>query len=152
MVVKVALSLGSNIGDRETYLNQSIDLFRSILRDIKVSSFLNNKALLKPGAPLSWDMDYLNCVVVGDTDYGPYSLWQELKNIEKQVSGLQKRSWAPREIDIDILIYGNISINDSELVIPHRELFNRKFLLELLFEIAPDIRTISAENILGALK
>jgi len=148
----VAISLGSNIGDRQGHLDKTITLLGQLLSDMRVSSFLNNKALLKPDSPLSWDMDYLNCVVVGHTDYGPHSLLQELRKIEKEVSGLQKRSWAPREIDIDILLYGDRSINSDDLIIPHQELCNRKFLLELLSEIVPDTADINSENILRLLK
>ena len=150
----VAISLGSNMGNREEYFNKSISLLKKLLVDVKVSSFLNNKALLRPGSPLSWDMDFLNCVVVGSSDYGPHSLMHELRKIEKQVSGLQKRSWAPREIDIDILLYGDISIHDHDLEIPHREFLNRKFLLELLNDIAPDIKYCgrAIKDIVGSKK
>jgi 2-amino-4-hydroxy-6-hydroxymethyldihydropteridine diphosphokinase len=151
-MTRVAISLGSNIGDRDGHLNKTKGLLERVLSDIKVSSFLNNKALLKPDAPLSWDMDYLNCVVVGHTDYGPNCLLQELKKIEKEVSGLQKRSWAPREIDIDVLLYGSVAISDNGLVIPHRELLNREFLLELLSEIVADAVDINSKNILILLK
>jgi 2-amino-4-hydroxy-6-hydroxymethyldihydropteridine diphosphokinase len=77
--------------------------------------------------------------MVGHTDYGLYSLLHLLQLIEKAVSGRYKKSWAPREIDIDVLLYGYVQISNKIISVPHHELMNRPFLVKLLAEIAPDL-------------
>ena len=137
----VALSFGSNLGKREKYISTALDYIRQryLLSDIKVSSIINNKALLKPGSPQSWDMDFLNCVAVGYTDFGVHSLLQLLQEVEMSVSGRCKKTWAPREIDIDILLYDRLCVSDIKVTVPHPEMLHRDFLVKLLAEIAPDL-------------
>lgn len=138
---RVCISFGSNIGNREDYIKEAISLINSsgLISEIKISRMLNTKALLKKGSPKSWDMDFLNCVLVGSTDFGAHALYNELYKIEYVVGG-HKMSWAPRKLDIDILLYGDLCVSTSKLTIPHSELLKREFLVELISEVDPEMR------------
>ncbi|MCH9754073.1 MAG: 2-amino-4-hydroxy-6-hydroxymethyldihydropteridine diphosphokinase [Alphaproteobacteria bacterium] len=133
----VALSFGSNLGDREQNITRALEEIRDcdLLRNIKVSSIINTTALLKPNSPKSWDLDFLNCVAVGETDYGVNSLLLELEKVERAVSKRIKITWTPREIDIDILLYGKQCIANEFLTVPHGDMLNRKFIIQLLSEL-----------------
>ena len=140
-MVLVALSFGSNLGKREKYIKDAISEINKegVIYNSKISSILNTKALLKSGSPQSWDQDFLNCVMVGHTNYGLHSLLHFLQSVERIVSGRCKHSWAPREIDIDILLYGDMNISNKIITVPHKEFMNRPFLIQLLAEIAPNM-------------
>lgn len=138
---QVCIAFGSNVGDRESYIRSAIELIKqsSIISDIKISKMLNTKALLKKGSPKSWDMDFINCVLIGETEFGPHALLQELFKVERFIGGA-KMSWAPRKLDIDMLLYGNLSVATPTLILPHQELLNRKFLIDLIVDIDPSIK------------
>lgn len=142
MVELVALGLGSNLVDKSKYLTEAVKIITKsgLLIDIRQSRFLTNSALLPEGAPQDWDSDFLNVVIVGKSSLSPVELLLLLKNIEKDLGRVDRGRWAPREIDIDILLYGNKSICIKDLTIPHKELLNRKFAVCLLAEIEPGWR------------
>ena len=139
-MTKVALGLGSNIEDRSNYIVTAIRniVERKLLTNIVESEFLNNKALLTKDAPTEWDKDFLNCVIVGNTTLQPIELLQEVKAIERDLGRKYTRIWAPREIDIDILLYGDTCIETEDLTIPHPRLLHRKFALCLLAKLEPN--------------
>jgi len=136
----VALAFGSNLDDREFNIKQAIDYIvdRGLLTDIKKSSLLNTKALLKPHSPESWNIDFLNCVIIGEATLGVHSLLKELQDIENIISTKPKERWAPRIIDIDILLYGDMCMSDQIITVPHIEILNRDFIVQLLAEVSPD--------------
>lgn len=84
--------------------------------------------------------NFINAVVKIKTDLSPAPLLRALKDIEKRM-GRKKtgKRWGPRVIDIDILLYEKRIINLKKLNIPHREMLNRRFVLEPLLEIAPGL-------------
>lgn len=141
--MKIALGLGSNLGDRKSYILSAIDeMVRvKLISDVNVSSFYDNKALLIPHSPKEWDMNYLNCVISGYTNISPRDMLLRIKEIEKKLGRKPSTKWAPRPIDIDILMYDNICIDDGEnedsIVIPHAHLIERDFAICLLAEIEP---------------
>jgi 2-amino-4-hydroxy-6-hydroxymethyldihydropteridine diphosphokinase len=130
----VALSFGSNLGDKKNNITKALDEIRKrkLLRNIKVSPIINTRALLKPNSPRAWDLDFLNCIAVGESDYGANSLLLELQKVERIVSKRIKVTWTPREIDVDILLYGKQCISNKLLTIPHEDMLNKKFILQLL--------------------
>jgi 2-amino-4-hydroxy-6-hydroxymethyldihydropteridine diphosphokinase len=140
-MTRICLSFGSNIGNRELYIRDALKLIENegIVKNAVASRILNTKALLKKGSPKSWDMDFLNCVLIGDTDFGAHALYDELFKIERRIGGA-KTSWEPRKLDIDILLYGDLCFSTDKLTIPHSELLRREFLVELVSEIGPEIR------------
>jgi 2-amino-4-hydroxy-6-hydroxymethyldihydropteridine diphosphokinase len=85
--------------------------------------------------------DYLNSVVVGSTDLDPFELLERLHSIEAAEGRDRSHSvpMGPRPLDIDILLYGDLVIDSNDLVVPHRRMIERKFVLLPLLELAPDI-------------
>jgi 2-amino-4-hydroxy-6-hydroxymethyldihydropteridine diphosphokinase len=149
-MAKIALGLGSNLGNREKNLLDAITLLlqRKALNNLfNISSIINNKAMLLPGSPPEWNIDFLNCVIVGETKLLPHELVNAIKQIEKDIGRTNKEKWAPREIDIDILVYGNLNIAEANLNIPHAALLKRHFAIGLLAEIWPDWQyPVAGEN------
>ena len=83
--------------------------------------------------------DFANACALGATTLSPYELLAAVKKIEADMGRAPTRRWGPRLIDVDILFLGDSSLDDPELTIPHKELFQRGFVLVPLAEIAPDL-------------
>ena len=131
----VYLGLGSNIGDRESYLNRAIDALdaHEQIEVMQVSSFIETQAIGKMPQPL-----FLNGVVSVSTFLAPIELLDVTESIEKQLGRESKGTYDPRTIDIDLLFYGQQLICEERLIIPHPMLHEREFVLIPLNEIAPD--------------
>lgn len=131
---KIYLSLGSNIGNRQEYLQNAINLlFERIGAVLKISPVYETPALGFEGEA------FLNLVVIMTTELAPAELMTELLSIEKQL-GRERNSgvgYQSRTVDIDILFYGDEIIKSEDLMIPHREIQNRKFVLQPLNDIEP---------------
>ena len=140
--MKIALSLGSNKGDRSKNLFLAIRelLNRKLMSNILCSTLFENKALLLPDAPTDWDKDYINCVVVGETNLNPEELLKSIKDIEFFLGRKSLAKWSPREIDIDILCYDVMQVQSPELIIPHVEMLERNFVMLPLKEVMPQWR------------
>ena len=132
----IILGLGSNKGDRLAYLQKAVDALREWISDLKCSSVYTSKALLTPDAPPEWNKDYFNMAVCGETQLAPHALLAKLKEIEQYTGRMHTGYWGPREIDIDILAYHDVIMNETDLIIPHRFLLERDFALIPLTEIA----------------
>ena len=133
----VYLGLGSNLGDKEMNLSTAISrLSATVGRVLCQSSFYVSKA---------WgymsENDFLNAVVLIETDLSPFDLLRETQNIEKHIGRKEKTAgndYSDRIIDIDILFYNDEIINHRNLKIPHPLIIERDFVLTPLTEIAPD--------------
>lgn len=133
----VYLLLGSNLGDRERYLELAREMIESLpeCRALGASSVLESEAEgLPPGAG-----PFLNQVVSYEADARPLDLLENLEEIERQLGRKDKGQALARTIDIDILLYGNFVIDSERLTVPHRELPHRIFALEPLLELQPDL-------------
>jgi len=132
----VYLSLGSNLGDRESNLRLAIAALRSAsFQATKVSSFYETEPVDYLDQP--W---FLNCVAEGQTDSRPCDLLGALHAIEAQLGSTKAFAKGPRIVDIDILLFGDETINTPDLQIPHPRMLDRKFVLVPLAEIAPGLR------------
>lgn len=133
---KVYLSLGTNIGNKKENLDNAIKNIEKIEDSevIKISSYLETK----PFGYLEQD-DFLNCCVEIKTLLSPKELLREIQKIELDMGRVREIKWGPRIIDIDILLFDKIVIEDEELAIPHLWLTKRDFVLQPLSEIAPYI-------------
>ncbi len=142
MTTEVVLGLGSNLGDRLSYLQKAINKLKelNILYNVTLSSIEETKAFLKPGSPSEWNLSFLNMAIKGYTTLSPLDLIKALKDIEYSLGRTKTELWAPREIDIDILAYGNFIIEQDDLIIPHPELCNRPWALKPFVEIYPEWR------------
>lgn len=137
---RVILGLGSNKGDRQAYLQVAVDKLAAVMRDIRVSRVLESPALLLPDAPKEWDKPFLNMAVSGVTDLAPQPLLAHIKALEPALGRVTRGVWGPREIDIDILAYGDEVMESAELTLPHSGLLKRDFALLPLIDVAPDWR------------
>jgi 2-amino-4-hydroxy-6-hydroxymethyldihydropteridine diphosphokinase len=132
----VYLSLGSNLGDRERNLEQAVDLLAAAgLRVLRRSEIYETEPQDVREQPC-----FLNMVLQAETDSLPKQLLARLQKIERQLGRKRIKPRGPRTIDIDILLYGDAVIETDELVVPHPRLQDRRFVLEPLAELAPDLR------------
>lgn len=128
------IALGSNIGDSETYLNEAVEKIGQIPTCTveKVSSYLVTEPYGVTDQP-----DYLNACLKMRTLLYPEELLKELNRIEKEAGRERIIHWGPRTLDLDILLYDDIVLEEDDLCIPHVEMHKRSFVLEPLAEIAP---------------
>jgi len=132
---RIFLLLGGNLGDRQHYLAEAIRLIGSeIAPVVQKSSVYETQSWGKTDAP-----DYLNQVVFLESDIPARELLKQVLGIELQLGRKREEKWGARTIDIDILFYGTEIVQEEGLQIPHPELHNRRFTLEPLAEIAPDL-------------
>ncbi|HEX9917285.1 MAG TPA: 2-amino-4-hydroxy-6-hydroxymethyldihydropteridine diphosphokinase [candidate division Zixibacteria bacterium] len=133
----VYIGVGSNLGDKKSNIQKAIDSIKEkrILREIKASSLYLTEPVGKKGQP-----DFLNLVIKGKTELTPFELLDSLLEIEKNLGRKRKEKWGPREIDLDILFYDDMVVNQENLVIPHPEIPNRRFVLVSLMELSPDLK------------
>jgi 2-amino-4-hydroxy-6-hydroxymethyldihydropteridine diphosphokinase len=131
------LGLGSNVGDREANLRKALAKLDHAphIEVIRVSKFLENPAV---GGPVD-SPAFLNAAAEINTSIGSHALLHELLDIEKSLGRSRREKWAPRVIDLDILLYGDHIVSSDELIIPHPLMHQRRFVLEPLAEIGPDI-------------
>ena len=129
------LSLGSNVGDREQNLHEAIRRASALGRVGAVSSFYETEPVEFTDQP--W---FLNCVIALETLAEPGQLMSELLRIEHEMGRERVLKKGPRSIDIDILLFGDAVVNAPEVTIPHPEMGRRRFVLEPLAEIAPELR------------
>ena len=133
-MINVFLLLGSNLGNRELYLKQAIQLIAQEIAPVtRKSDIYETQSWGKADAP-----DYLNQVVEIETHLPANAVLQKVLAIEQVLGRERKEKWGSRVIDIDILFYGDEVISEPGLEIPHPQLHNRRFTLEPLGELAPD--------------
>lgn len=139
-LIPVALGLGSNCGARVAHLQAALNaLVPAVLcGKVQVSRILTTPALLKEGAPAEWNQPFYNIAIVGQTALAPEELLAAIKQIEKHLGRQARGVWAPREIDIDILLYSQQTFALKDLQIPHVEMLNRDFVILPLADIAGD--------------
>lgn len=131
----VYLSLGSNLGDRAANLRTAIEKLGEIGTVAAVSSFYDTEPVEVTAQP--W---FLNCAVKLETEKMPRQLIAAILNLEQGMGRQRKQNKGPRVIDIDILLFGTSVIEMPSLTVPHPALHLRRFVLEPLAEIAPEVR------------
>jgi 2-amino-4-hydroxy-6-hydroxymethyldihydropteridine diphosphokinase len=131
----VYLSLGSNVGKREEYLRDAIRCLESVGRVISVSSFYETEPV--EFTEQAW---FVNCAVALETTKTPEQLMTSLLGIEQEMGRGRTEKKGPRTIDIDILLFGDTIMDSVALTIPHPAMRERRFVLEPLVEIAPEVR------------
>jgi 2-amino-4-hydroxy-6-hydroxymethyldihydropteridine diphosphokinase len=129
------LSLGSNRGDRETHLRDAIARLETPGHVVSVSSFYETEPV--EFIDQAW---FLNCAVALETAQTPEQVMAALLNIELQMGRQRIQKKGPRIIDIDILLFGDLILGSPGLTIPHPAMQERRFVLEPLAEIAPQLQ------------
>ena len=145
----IVLALGSNLGSRLENLITASKMLP--LRNRKYSYVYESRALLPENAPQNWDIPFLNMAISGYTHLSPTELLNSIKDIEKSLGRRSTEIWAPRHIDIDILFYGNSSIKDATLTIPHKRMHERDFVLVPACDICAQFSHSTLEATLESL-
>jgi len=132
-VTRVWLALGSNLGDRAGYLQAALAALPAAgITLIRASRVAETEPIGVEDQPR-----FLNQVLEVETSLEPRPLLDTVKDIERQLGRTARQRWGPREIDIDILRYDGLTVDEPGLHIPHPQLQNRPFLLELLEDLKP---------------
>jgi 2-amino-4-hydroxy-6-hydroxymethyldihydropteridine diphosphokinase len=131
--MKAVISLGANIGDPKANLDLAVGLLREATEVIAVSSYLQTKPVGGPEQP-----DYLNAVAILESDLPAKDLLSLLNGIETAMGRTREIHWGPRVIDLDLIQYGGLLVNDEKLTLPHPRAHERRFVLAPWFEIEPE--------------
>jgi 2-amino-4-hydroxy-6-hydroxymethyldihydropteridine diphosphokinase len=132
------ISLGSNLGDRKATLDTAIEKLRQTagIKQVVVSSYHATKPV---GGPEGQE-EFLNAAARMETSLSPRALLSELQRIERELGRVRQEHWGPRTLDLDLLLYDDRVINAPELIVPHRFLPFRRFVLEPAAEIAAGMK------------
>lgn len=132
--MKVVLALGANLGDPKQQISLAIDAIRNFVRVDKVSSLYETA----PFKVSDSQPNYINAVLIGDTELQPKELIKELLGIEAKLGRQRTLPKASRTIDIDIIDYEGFFMESEDLTLPHPRAHERRFVLEPWAEIEPD--------------
>ena len=133
--MRVAISLGSNLGDRRAHLEYAIDALQIDFSDLLISSFLETQ----PVGVGPEHGTYLNAALVGRTQLPARVLLERLLEIEEERGRARPYPMAPRTLDVDLILYGDAIIEEDGLSVPHPRFREREFVLRPLAEIAPEM-------------
>ena len=134
-MTEVYLALGSNVGDSRVLIDQAIKLLAvDVLSNLQQAPLYATKPVGYTDQP-----DFINTVVSGQTDLKPGELLTKVKQIEHQVGRIQRFRWGPREIDIDIILYGDMKLQTPDLTLPHLLFRERSFVLRPLNDLSPGL-------------
>jgi 2-amino-4-hydroxy-6-hydroxymethyldihydropteridine diphosphokinase len=132
-VTKVAIALGSNLGDREANLAFGLSALPGFITNLKQSRWHDTAPV---GVPLDQPR-YLNGVVTGETALDARELLDRLLAIEQEAGRTRPSRMAPRTLDLDLVLFGDKEIEEPGLTVPHPRFRERLFVLEPLAEVAP---------------
>ncbi len=138
MTARVYLGLGSNLGNSLANLQSAVDGLSEAARITvrEVSPVYSTEPVGGPEQP-----DYLNAVVAIETDLSPQEVLALANEIENKGQRERTVHWGPRTLDVDVLLYGDLTVSEPDLVIPHPRMWERSFVVMPLFDIAPDLVT-----------
>lgn len=134
-MTRIAIGLGGNVGDREAHLQAGRDgLAARGVAWRRVSALYETE----PVGPVADQGPFLNQVAVGETELSPRALLEVCLAVEAASGRVRAARWGPRTLDLDILLYGDLSVQETGLTLPHPELAGRAFVLVPLAEAAPE--------------
>lgn len=148
-LLRTAVALGSNLGDRDAHLRYAVARLRSILTDPTASEFMDTAPC---GVATVGQPRFLNAVVVGWSAAGPADLLALLQGIEDARGRRRPFRHAPRTLDLDIILMGGLIVSTPALEVPHPRFRERRFVLAPLAEVAPDLMDpVSGMSVRGLL-
>ena len=130
---KVAIALGSNVGDRESHLAFAVERLHRLLTKVRASAWL-----LTAPVDVAPQPDFLNGALIGETGLTPREVLDELLALERARGRTRPYDRAPRTLDLDLILYDAEIIDEPGLRVPHPRFRERPFVLEPLAEIAGD--------------
>jgi 2-amino-4-hydroxy-6-hydroxymethyldihydropteridine diphosphokinase len=133
----VAIALGTNVGDRLGHLQRAVEALRSVVTVVAVSRIYETAPMYVEDQPA-----FLNAAVLATTELGPLPLLKALKSIESTSGRLHRERYGPREIDLDLVVYGSLrysyrSAHRTVLEVPHPRTAERRFVLAPLLDLGP---------------
>lgn len=134
-ITRVAIALGSNLGDRHAHLDHAVARLQTILRQFQVSRYRETVPVGVTGPQRM----FLNAAATGDTRLTARALLEALLGIERERDRERPYANAPRTLDLDLILYGDARVDEPDLIVPHPRFRERLFVLEPLAEIAPDL-------------
>jgi 2-amino-4-hydroxy-6-hydroxymethyldihydropteridine diphosphokinase len=142
----VAIALGSNLGDRDAHLRFAVSRLSALVSGLRVSRWYETDPVGVGPQPR-----FLNGAAVGDTIRSPRELLDELLAIERARGREHPFPGAARPLDLDLVLFGDVTLNEPGLELPHPRFRDRRFVLEPLAEIAPDLRDPVTGRTVGEL-
>jgi 2-amino-4-hydroxy-6-hydroxymethyldihydropteridine diphosphokinase len=135
MVTRVAISLGSNLGDRRAHLDFAVSRLGDLLSDLAVSRY-HTTAPVGVSGPQPM---FLNAAAVGRCRISPRGLLDALLAVERERGRERPHPGAARTLDLDLVLFGDVRLEESGVVVPHPRFRERRFVLEPLAEVGPDL-------------
>ena len=133
---RVAVALGSNCGDRRAHLDYAVSTLRTFLTNLTVSRYYETIPVGVSGPQAL----FLNAAAVGDTTMSGRALLDALLAIEHERGRERPYTNAPRTLDLDVILFGDAIVAEPGLRVPHPRFRERRFVLQPLAEVAPDLR------------
>ena len=143
----IILALGTNIGPREQYLKDA--LAKIVDNNLKI--ILESSVYETPAWGGVADQNFLNMCIEVETELEAYELLDTIQKIELELGRVRKEHWGNRTIDIDIITFDDLIFNDDRLIVPHKYIHDRNFVLAPLVEMYGSIE-IAGKNIKESLE
>ena len=134
--VRAYVGVGSNLGDRADAIERAVELLRAhpAVEVVSESSLRETEPWGAVAQPR-----FLNGAVAVETRLEPRALLGVLLDVERRLGRMREERWGPRTIDLDLLLYGNVVLDEPGLTVPHPRLHERAFVLEPLHELDPNL-------------
>jgi len=130
--VRAFLGLGSNLGDRWAHLRRAVAALPDV---VAVSPVYETSPV---GGPPGQG-PYLNCVVELGTELSPRELLGVAQDLEAAAGRERGERWGPRTLDVDVLLVDDMAVGEPDLVVPHPRMYERRFVLAALADLAPEL-------------
>jgi len=130
--MRAFLGLGSNLGDRRSYLRGAVESLGEEV--VAVSSLFETEPVGGPDQG-----PFLNLVVELETERSPRDLLAECRRLEQEAERVRVERWGPRTLDVDVLWIDGVTVDEPDLQVPHPRMFERRFVLAPLGQLAPDL-------------
>ncbi|MFC0446498.1 2-amino-4-hydroxy-6-hydroxymethyldihydropteridine diphosphokinase [Pseudidiomarina halophila] len=150
-MIQVYIALGANLGDPVATLRKLLEHLQQVpeLSNCRCSGFYRSKPMGPQDQP-----DYVNAVLAAETELAPLALLDFLQQLENEFGRVRGRRWGARTLDLDLLLYNQLTLKHDRLQVPHPGLSERDFVLLPLIELAPDLQLPDGRaiaDLLGAL-